>query len=78
MIQVENILQLMDEVAKVNVPLNDVLRKSLDDYLLDKRAKGELMDNKIVFHDEDDYAEFNGMVGKLGLQVSDELIRILQ
>jgi len=75
--QIDNILQLMDEVLKVNVPLDAVVRKSLGDYIQDKKEKGELNDNQIVFSDEDDFAEFNGMVRKLGLQVRDELIRIL-
>ena len=77
MMQIDNILQLMDEVLKVNVPLDAVVRKSLGDYIQDKKEKGELNDNQIVFSDEDDFAEFNGMVRKLGLQVRDELIRIL-
>ena len=75
--QIDNILQLMDEVLKVNVPLDAVVRKSLGDYLQDKKEKGELKDNQIVFSDEDDFSEFNGMVRQLGLQVRDELIRIL-
>lgn len=49
------------------VPKEDLLRKELKDYLIEKINKGELANRKITFRNAEDYEYFSKLVSNFGV-----------
>lgn len=63
------------ETAKI--PEEDVARKDLRDYLLEKIHHGELSQGRITFKDEDDFDYFSKLTSKLNVDASGLLEEIV-
>lgn len=64
---------LFDRIQKVSVPLKEVQRKTMEDFIREKIEKGEIKDKRIRFQDEDEYAFFMSLSKGLEMDLKDIL-----
>lgn len=64
---VNKMYRIYSALQNYKVPQNEVAKKELRDYLLEKIHGGNLADGKITFKDNEDYVYFSKLTAGLGL-----------
>lgn len=70
---VDKLYMIYKLLEDYDTPKEDVVRKELRDYLLEKIHNGDLKDKKITFKDSEDFEYFSKLTGTIGINANELL-----
>lgn len=70
---VNKMYMIYKTLEEYEAPKEDVVRKELRDYFLEKIHKGDLKDRKITFQDSEDFEYFSKLTSNIGIDANDLL-----